>query len=383
MVKPRGTKPDTTEGFSPSAYDLPKEHRDLAEAIIKLEGQIMQAGVHADFTERLRRRAATLNTHATTSIEGNPLSRDEVESIADSPGKKTKIPEEVEIRLHLKFYESLARDPPTAPLDLEEVRDTHARLLTGVLPSGVGDWKSGQNVIVDENGKEVFYPTPPGRVKAELDALNAWFEDSALPTPVRVAIWAHEFVCIHPFRDGNGRAGRALTHRLLATHGFPGMAYVALDAQFLADRRAYMSAIAAVQTTAWDHTPWVAYFLAAMRAAYEESIEVLQGFRGTVDGFDGLKRGILQWVVRRGGGSFTRADFLAAPERKDYHAVSVSNALTALVEQGYLTAKGERRGRRYLPGPRFSELAGSADDRSRGPLDRGRRSDASMRGSRR
>lgn len=80
-----------------------------------------------------------------------------------------------------------------------------------------------------------------------------------------------------------------------------------------------------------------------------------------MDRFDGLKRAILQWVVRRGGGSFTRADFLQAPERKDYHEVSVSNALKALADEEYLTPQGERRGRRYIPGPRFHELAGLAE----------------------
>ena len=355
--EPQGTKSDTSGGFSPKGYALAREHRDLSEAILRLDGQVTKSGVHADFMERLRRRAASLNTHATTSIEGNPLTRAEVESLAAKPKRKGEPPEEVEVRLHLRYYDELAKRPPQAPLSLDEVRDTHARLLTGVLSSEVGQWKRKQNVIVDERGREVFYPTPPGRVVREMDALNAWFEESPLPTPVRIAIWAHEFACIHPFRDGNGRVGRALTHRLLVTNGFPGMAYVALDAQFLADRRAYMGAIAAVQTKAWDHAPWVAYFLARLRAAYEESLDVLQGFGSTLDAFDGLRRAIMQWVVRRGGGSFTRGDFLAAPERKGYHEVSVSNALTALTQEGYLTAVGERRSRRYLPGPRFRELS--------------------------
>ena len=313
--------------------------------------------------ERLRRRAASLNTHATTSIEGNPLSREDVEAIAQHPAKKKdEKPEQLEVRLHLRYFNHLTKKPPREPLTPDEMRDTHAQLLTGVLPSAVGIWKPTQNVIVDNEAREVFYPSPPARVEAEVEALNRWFEESTLPTPVRVAIWAHEFFCIHPFRDGNGRAGRALTHRLLLTNGFPGMAYVALDTQFLADRPAYMNAIAAVQTTTWDHTPWIDYFLARLQAAYEESIEILQGFSSTVDAFDGLKRTILQWVVRRGGGSFTRADFLHAPERGDYHEVSVSNALKDLAEAKYLTAQGERRARRYLPGPRFRELAGLAED---------------------
>lgn len=55
------------------------------------------------------------------------------------------------------------------------------------------------------------------------------------------------------------------------SNGFPGMAYVALDAQFLADRRGYVASIAAVQTAAWDHAPWVACFLGKLQAAYEEA----------------------------------------------------------------------------------------------------------------
>ncbi|MHB8586886.1 MAG: Fic family protein [Thermoplasmatota archaeon] len=352
--KRQGVKANTTAGFEPRFVLSPRD-RDQAERILRVDGQIVHANVHADFMEKLRRRAASLNTHATTSIEGNPLSRADVEALAEQrvPAKK---PDHREIQLHLRYYEGLIRSPRADPLTVDEIRDTHAQLLTGVLPSGVGEWKSRQNVIIDENGREIFYPTPPARVVAELEALSRWFESSPLPTPVRVSIWAHEFECIHPFRDGNGRVGRALTHRLLLSNGLAGTLYVALDAQFLADRRAYMDAIAAVQTPEWDHAPWVRYFLRCLDDAHQESLEMLEGFRAGLAGFSGLRRALLEWVLRRGGGSFTRSEFLASKEGRGYHKVSVSNTLTELAGANYLTPIGQRRSRRYVPGPRFREL---------------------------
>lgn len=135
--------------------------------------------------ERLRRRAASLNAHATTSIEGNPLSREEVERLAERPARKGALPEELEIRLHLRYFDKLAKRPPPGALGLDEIRGTHAQLLTGVLSAGVGEWKRKQNVVVDEQGREIVYPSPPERVAPELEALSAWFEASPLPTPVR------------------------------------------------------------------------------------------------------------------------------------------------------------------------------------------------------
>lgn len=349
----RGTKPDTTAGFSPP-YRLQREHRDQAEALLVLEGQLAQSSVHPDFLADLRRKAATLNTHATTSIEGNPLDRRAVEAIALAPRRTSREVAEVEVRNHLGYYAGLSRMAP-GPLTPAEIQRTHEALLAGVLPWAPGSWKTSQNVIQDEAGRDVFYPTPPRRVEQELGALNAWFEESPLPTPVRVAIWTHEFFCIHPFKDGNGRVGRALTHRLLSTNGMPGIQYVGLDAQFLAHRRRYMEAIESVQDDAWDHAPWVTFFLGCLRDAYQEAIDAVTSYGGVAEDLDGLKRAIMRWVVERGGATFARVDFLRAPAGKAYHPVSVSQALSRLVDQEYLEPDGAGRGRVYRPGARFRE----------------------------
>jgi len=348
----RGTKPDTTKGFAP-CYQLSLGHRDAAEAIQRLDGALGAQTVHPDFLLALRERAASLNTHATTSLEGNPLSQAEVEALAARPQKRLQAPEQLEVLNHLRYHASLAKVPPTGPLGAGEMLATHAELLRGVLPAGVGAFKTSTNVIADEMGREVFYPTPPPRVEGEIEALLRWYDASPLPTPIRVAIWVHEFFSIHPFRDGNGRVGRALTHRLLLAAGFRGMAYVALDAEFLANRRAYMDAIRSVQTDRWDHGEWVTFFLSALQRAYTDADAAVRGQGRIVGAIQGLPREILDWVLLHGGSEFGRAALLAGIP--DYHDVSVSHALTGLVASGHLVATGAGRARKYRPGPRFRE----------------------------
>jgi Fic family protein len=351
----RGTKPDTARGFQPG-YRLTPAHRDAIERIQRLDGALGASRLHPDFLESLRRRAATLNTHATTSLEGNPLSEGDVEEIASAPQRRLEAPEAIEIQNHLRYHAGLARSAPRERLGPSEMLDTHRVLLQGVLPSGVGSFKLNPNVITDAEGREIFHPTPPDRVVGELGSLLSWFDATPLPTPARIAIWVHEFLSLHPFRDGNGRTGRALTHRLFLATGFSAMKYVALDSQFLANRTAYMDAIRSVQTDAWDHAAWVAYFLECLERAYQDAATAVSGQARLVGELDGLSRELIEWVLARGGNAFSRADFLSSPQGKAYHDVSVSHVLTKLVQAEFLVADGSGKARRYRPGRRFREL---------------------------
>lgn len=360
----RGTKPDTSGGFAPS-FVPPREHILTAERIQRLDGALSAVPLHADFMDALRRRAATLNTHATTSIEGNPLLEADVARIADKPSRARNVPDEIEVANHLRYYARVSRSPSPTAINADEILRTHAELLFGVLSQGLGAWKATPNVISADEGREVFYPAPPTKVAAQVDALLRWSDATTLPTPIHAAVWVHEFLSIHPFRDGNGRVARALTHRLLLSSGLRGMKYVALDARFLADRRSYMEAIRAVQSAEWDHAPWVAYFLQQLEAAYQEARAAVTGKVIVAGQVDGLQRQILEWVLQRGSSTFRRGDVLATPFARQLHDVTVSNALSALAGAGFLEAMGSGKGRRYQPGPKFRELLERHEARER------------------
>ena len=65
----------------------------------------------------------------------------------------------------------------------------------------------------------VFVPPPPDKVRALLDDLAAFCNDDSLPAVVQAAAAHAQFETIHPFVDGNGRAGRALIHLILRRRG--------------------------------------------------------------------------------------------------------------------------------------------------------------------
>lgn len=352
---PRGIKPDTSGGFTPR-YSAPRNHRVLSDDITRRDGRLHEVGVHADFAMAIRRRAVMLNTHASTTFEGNPLGLDEMSAVREG-GTRPRRPEEREVRNHLDYYRALFRSAKKySPLTADEILSAHRQLMEGVLPAGVGAWKVRQNVITDGHGKEIFYPTPPKRTVAEIEQLLAWYEGSPLPVPMKVAIWTHEFLSIHPFADGNGRVARALTHRQLYVEGYWGAQYVALDATLLGDRHGYLASLQLVQDQAWDHSGWVDHFLRRLSQAYEEAERGIRGMQRSAAALPGLRGEIMRWMIARGGSQFQRAEFLAGPVGSLYNPVSVSQALGALAAHGFLQPIGAGRGRAYAPGPRFAEF---------------------------
>ena len=124
---------------------------------------------------------------------------------------------------------------PGARITLEILLEMHRRLLAGTrLREHGGRIRTVQNWIGGSGYNPcsaVFVPPPPEEVPALLDDLLAFSNDDGLPALVQTAIAHAQFETIHPFVDGNGRAGRALLHLILrrrgiATHFLPPVSLV-------------------------------------------------------------------------------------------------------------------------------------------------------------
>ena len=107
-------------------------------------------------------------------------------------------------------------------------RRTAARRCTAHLPAGIGgEWKAGDNVIArtDAAGARSvrFAPVPaweiPMAMDALCDALRTALEDRRHDPLLAAALFVLDFLCIHPFSDGNGRMSRLLTLQLLDRAG--------------------------------------------------------------------------------------------------------------------------------------------------------------------
>jgi Fic family protein len=161
------------------------------------------------------------------------------------------------------------------------VRQFHRDLLKYTSSRG-GEWKSAGNDIIEKHpdGREVvrFETAEPHRTPEYMKTLHdrfdrAWTEEEVDPL-LLIAAYVLDFLCIHPFRDGNGRMARLLTLLLLYKSDYGVGQYISLEKLVEDSRESYYEALYR-SSQGWheaghDLQPWTDYFLGTLLAAYED-----------------------------------------------------------------------------------------------------------------
>ena len=157
------------------------------------------------------------------------------------------------------------------PLCLSLLKEVHALLLRGTRggTTGPGEFRRIQNWIGGTGPQNARYvPPPPQEVPAAMGDLEKFLHDDPVPTPILVkAALAHaQFETIHPFLDGNGRAGRLLITLLLCADPNPPNTKVLsrpllyLSLYLKRNRDAYYDHLQSIRTQgAWED--WLRFFL--------------------------------------------------------------------------------------------------------------------------
>ena len=162
-----------------------------------------------------------------------------------------------------------------SPLTAERLFGWHAALFptgfSGPYKIEVGRYRTGDmQVVSGAMGKEKIHyqALPPELVKAEMDKLLDWINNDNSYDPVLKAAIAHFwFIIIHPFDDGNGRIGRAITDMLLARAENSGERFYSMSSQILIERKQYYEVLQNVQHNAGDITEWLDWFLHCLKNA--------------------------------------------------------------------------------------------------------------------
>ena len=210
----------------------------------------------------MRRRAWVRTIHGTARIEGNTASDVEVEALLAGEGSTRVSATEAREIIGTRDALTLADELATRGLVPDEavIRELHRRVLWGqsqlLTP---GEYRRGENRVVDAAGSPIFSTPPSGDVPELMHDFAAWLSTATKRhAPPVVAALAHlEFVAVHPFNDGNGRTARAIARLILVRHGYALGGLVSLDAQLDLDRSAYFAAIRAAvgRTTCPGMTP--------------------------------------------------------------------------------------------------------------------------------
>lgn len=214
----------------------------------------------------LRRDAIIKAAHASTAIEGNPLTLEEVSQLAQGRKVTATRKAQQEVLNYLAVLENLEKYEENGGITGKTILELHKSISRDTLehPEYEGRYRNLQVYVGNSaTGELVFMPPPFGEVSELMDELIEWInsDDSLKFDPVIVAGLSHyEFVRIHPFVDGNGRTSRAMATLILYLRKFDIKRFFTLDDYYDSDRNAYYSALKSVDQNTLDLTKWLEYF---------------------------------------------------------------------------------------------------------------------------
>ena len=156
------------------------------------------------------------------------------------------------------------------PVSSRLIREIHSQLLHGVrgAEKRPGEFRVTQNWIGGRGSLDeaVFVPPPPTEVPPAMSNLEKFLHDEAPLQPLIKCGLAHaQFETIHPFLDGNGRAGRLLITLLLCWKGVLKRPLLYLSDYFNTHRTEYYDRLQAVRDEG-DWEEWLLFFLEGVRS---------------------------------------------------------------------------------------------------------------------
>jgi Fic family protein len=190
----------------------------------------------------------------------------------------------------------------------------HAAMQKGA--DDAGQWKRVNNDIVEIRAGAPplvrFRPVPAAESESAVEELCLSYrhalDQEGVPSLLAIAALIFDFLCIHPFRDGNGRISRLLTLLALYQHGYEVGRYISLE-RLIEESRADYYYVLNRSSEGWhegrhDLLPWVNHFLAILHRAYIELEERV----GQVKSARGAKTALLEAAVAAFPGPFALAD---------------------------------------------------------------------------
>jgi Fic family protein len=216
-----------------------------------------------------------------------------------------------------------------------------------------GSYKNSDNYIseTDADGKESvrFQPVPAYLTASAMDSLCTAFigavEKGEYDPLLLIPMFVLDFLCIHPFNDGNGRMSRLLTLLLSYRAGYIVGKYIGLEKLIENSKDTYYEVLQD-SSMGWhenrnDYIPFVRYYLGILQKAYNEFEERLTHLR-----YRNLsKPDRIKAVIDRHIGKITKKENIDACP--DISKVTVERTLTALVKDGYLIKVGGGRSLSY------------------------------------
>lgn len=239
------------------------------------------------------------------------------------------------------------------PLTPSYILQLHKIMIAHTEASYGGKFKNVQNYIsgtdIDGNTFTLFTPLAPYEtpeaIKELCNAYNRAIGEGVVDPLILIPIFIHDFLCIHPFIDGNGRMSRLLTILLLYRSGYYIGKYISLEAKIAENKDRYYDALSQSQK-GWhegkdDPIPFVKYLLGTITAAYRDFEDRAQLVSEKLSSLEMVRRAVLNII-----GRFTKADILE--QCPSISSATVERSLKKLCEEGSISKNGKGRSTYYL-----------------------------------
>jgi len=249
----------------------------LVEEIAALRERIQRAAVEVSWIPALQKDSRRRNAHASTAIEGNPLTLEQVRALEEGRELTASNPRsEREVLNYFAALRYIEKHASQVSLRHEDVFALHRILVEAVMDQGqAGRYRS----IAVQVGS--YVPPAPGDVSGLMFELLQWWNKQAreLSPVLSSSIVHYRFESIHPFADGNGRTGRALALWELYRRGFDTHHIFSVDEYYWEDRPRYYAALDAVRRQGEDLTSWLEYCAEGLRQTLERVWLRIQAFQ--------------------------------------------------------------------------------------------------------
>lgn len=301
--------------------------------------------------EKLVEIAKIQSTEASNAIEGIVTTNTRIKQLVE---EKTapRNRDEQEIAGYRDVLNVIHESFDAIPITKNYILQLHKMLYSHMNNPLAGQTKTVQNYISatypDGHTETVFTPLAPfetpdalEKICEEYSRVIGNFEVEPL---IIIPIFIHDFLCIHPFNDGNGRMSRLLTTLLLDRSGFNVGKYISLEAKIAKNKDLYYDALRRSQD-GWhegneDVIPFIKYLLGTILAAYKDFEDRFTIVEEKLPAVEIVRKATLTKI-----GKFTKRDIIELCPSLSLS--SVEGSLRKLVQAGEIKREGVGKGTYY------------------------------------
>lgn len=324
----------------------------LIAAIYKESGkQELYLKQRPDELEKLVNIAKIQSTEASNAIEGIVTTSTRIKQLVEE--KTTpKNRDEQEIAGYRDVLNIIHESFDVIPISQNYILQFHKIMYSHMNNPMAGRTKNVQNYISaaypDGHTETLFTPLDPFETPMALDKIceeyNRVIGNLEAEPLIVIPTFIHDFLCIHPFNDGNGRMSRLLTTLLLYRNGFYVGKYISLEAKIAKNKDLYYNALSESQSGwhegAENTVPFIKYLLGTILAAYKDFEEQFSLVETKLPALETVRRATQNKI-----GRFTKQDIRELCPSLSISAIE--GALRKLVSAGELKREGSGRSTCY------------------------------------